>query len=141
MDLEFAGPGGKIHQDPQVRFGALVRALGFINVGFDVDLMENESPVLPGYTTRHFGAGLELDLPVLKLRVGYDDNLAFKPDHGRVTAGVGLDFFGFILDVGVQASFVKTEVKAAAVDGSDSATTIPTDRVSAGFTLGVNVPF
>ncbi len=141
MDLDFAGPGGKLHQDPQVRFGALAQALGFIKVGFDVDLIENESPVLPGYTTRHFGAGLEFDLPVLKIRVGYDANLAFKEDHGRVTAGFGLDVFGFVLDVGAQASIVKTEIKAAAVDGSDPAESFATDRLSMGLTLGVNVTF
>ena len=142
MDLAFAGPGGDLHVDPQVRFGAMVQPVRFIKLGFDVDLMENKSPVLPGYTTRHLGAGVEFDLPVLKIRVGYDDNLAFAKDHGRLTAGLGLDFFGyFILDLGVQGSLTKTEYKAAQVDGSEGSKTIPTDRVSVGLSLGVNLPF
>ncbi|HVE43214.1 MAG TPA: conjugal transfer protein TraF [Planctomycetota bacterium] len=142
MDLAFAGPGGKIHMDPQVRFGAMVRPINLLRLGFDVDLMENESPVLPGYTIRHFGAGAEINLSVLKIRVGYDDNLAFSKDHGRLCAGLGLDFFGYLLiDIGVQASLTKTEIQAAKVDGSDDARTIPSDRVSAGVSIGVNLPF
>jgi hypothetical protein len=142
MDLAYAGPGGPIHVDPQIRAGLMVRPLGFLKLGVDVDLRENESPVLPGYTMRHFGAGVEFDLPVLKLRVGYDENLAFAKDHGRLTAGIGLDFFGyFLLDLGVQGSLVKTQFKAASVDGTDKAETIPTDRVSVGLSLGVNLPF
>jgi hypothetical protein len=142
MDLAFAGPGGDLHVDPQVRFGAMFRPIGLLRLGFDVDLMENESPVLPGYTIRHFGAGAEINLSVLKLRVGYADNLAFSKDHGRLCAGLGLDFLGYlVIDLGVQASLTKTEIQAAKVDGSDDARTIPSDRVSVGVSIGMNLPF
>jgi hypothetical protein len=142
MDLAFAGPGGSMHVDPQVRLGMMLRPINLIRLGVDVDLMENESPVLPGYTIRHFGAGAELNLTVLKIRVGYDDNLAFSQDHGRLCAGLGLDFFGYlVIDFGVQASLTKTVIQAAKVDGSDAAKTIPSDRVSAGLSIGVNLPF
>jgi hypothetical protein len=142
MDLAFAGPGGPIRMDPQVRLGAMLQPINLFRLGVDVDLLENESPVLPGYMIRHFGAGGELNLTVLKIRAGYDDNLAFAKDHGRLCAGLGLDFFGYlVIDLGAQASLSKTEIEAAKVDGSKAAKTIPSDRVSAGLSIGVNLPF
>jgi hypothetical protein len=140
MTVDFGGPGGTAHLDPQARFGALFQPLSFLKLGGDIDLLRNESPVLPGYFTRHAGAGAEFDFPVIKLRVGYDDNLAFSGDHGRLTAGLGLDFFGFlVIDVGAQASLVKTEYKPA--NGTTAAKTVPSDRASAGITIGANFPF
>ena len=120
----------------------MFQPVGFLKLGVDVDLMENESLVLPGYTIRHFGAGVEFDFPVLKIRLGWDDNIAFKPDHGRLTAGLGLDFFGYlVIDFGVQGSLVTTEYKAARNDGTEGAKSFPSDRVSAGISIGVNLPF
>ena len=140
MKHDFSGPGGELRQEGQVRFGAMANPLPFIRAGFDIDLIESDSPVLPGYSIRHFGAGVEFDFPILKLRVGWADNLADPLDHGRLTGGIGLDFWGFILDVGAQMAFHETTVQSASLDGSE-AETIPSDRVGVGLTIGFNVPF
>src|SRR6185503_17838314 len=140
MNIKYAGPG-RMHMDPHLRFGAMASALGFLKFGVDVDLLENESPVLPGYKTRNVGVGLEFDLPVIKLRIGYADNLAFASDHGRITAGIGFDILGFVIDIGAQASLNEITVEEAKLDGSKSAKTFFADQVSAGFTIGVNLPF
>jgi len=140
MNIKYAGPG-RMHMDPHLRFGAMASALGFLKFGVDVDLLENESPVLPGYKTRNVGVGLEFDLPVIKLRIGYADNLAFASDHGRITAGIGFDILGFVIDIGAQASLNEITIEEAKLDGSKSAKTFFADQVSAGFTIGVNLPF
>lgn len=140
MDIKYDGPG-KMHMDPQVRLGAMASALGFLKFGVDIDLVENESPVLPGYMTRHLGLGIEFDLPVLKLRFGYAHNLAFASDHGRLTAGIGFDIGGFVIDIGAQASLNEIVYQPAKLDGSDSAQTFMSDWVSAGITMGINLPF
>jgi hypothetical protein len=140
MNIKYGGPG-RMHMDPQVRFGAMASALGFLKLGVDVDVLENESPVLPGYKTRNVGVGLEFDLPVLKIRIGYADNLAFASDHGRLTAGIGFDILGFVLDIGAQMSLNEITVEKAKLDGSESARTFFADRVAAGITLGINLPF
>jgi hypothetical protein len=140
MDIKYKGPG-RMHMDPQVRLGAMAHALGFIKVGVDIDLLENESPVLPGYFTRQFGAGLEFDLPVFKIRVGYAKNLAFASDHGRLAAGIGFDILGFVIDIGAQASLHEIEYQPASQDGTDKKETFFSDHVNAGITIGLNLPF
>jgi len=140
MDIKYAGPG-KMHMDPQVRLGAMASALGFLKFGIDIDLVENESPVLPGYKTRQFGAGLEFDIPVFKIRIGYAENLAFSSDHGRLTAGFGFDIAGFVIDLGAQASLNEVTYQSAKLDGSKSEKTFMSDWVSVGITIGVNLPF
>ncbi len=140
MDIKYKGPG-KMHMDPQVRLGAMASALGFLKIGADIDLLENESPVLPGYKTRQVGVGLEFDLPVFKLRFGYAKNLAFPSDHGRVAAGFGFDVLGFVIDIGAQASLHEIEYQSASVDGTESKETFFSDHVNAGITIGLNLPF
>jgi len=140
MDIKYDGPG-KMHMDPNVRLGAMVSALGFLKIGGDIDLVENESPVLPGYMIRQAGAGVEFDLPVLKLRVGYARNLAFASDKGRLTAGIGFDIAGFVIDIGAQASLNEITYQPAKLDGSEDKKTFLSDWVSAGITIGVNLPF
>jgi hypothetical protein len=141
MDHDFTGPGGKIRQEAQVRFGAAARLLPILQVGFDIDLVETESPVLPGYFLRHFGLGAEFDFSAVSLRIGWADNVADSLDHGRLTAGIGLDLWGFILDIGAQVAFHETTIAPASLDGQDEAETIPTDRAGVGITIGFNVPF
>jgi len=140
MDIKYDGPG-KMHMDPNVRLGAMVSALGFLKLGGDIDLVENESPVLPGYKFRQAGAGLEFDLPVIKLRVGYAQNLASPSDKGRLTAGIGFDIAGFVIDIGAQASLNEVTYQPAKLDGSEDKKTFMSDWVSAGITIGVNLPF
>jgi hypothetical protein len=140
MDIKYKGPG-KMHMDPQVRLGAMVSALGFLKLGADIDLLENESPVLPGYKTRQAGVGLEFDLPVFKLRVGYAKNLAFSSDHGRLAAGFGFDLLGFVIDIGAQASLHKIVYQPASEDGTESKESFFSDHVNAGLTIGLNLPF
>lgn len=140
MNIKYAGPG-RMHLDPQMRVGAMASALGFLKFGVDVELLENESPVLPGYKTQNVGVGLEFDLPVIKIRIGYAENMAYAPDHGRITAGIGFDIFGFVLDIGAQMSLNEITYQPAKLDGSESAKTFLADRVNAGITIGVNLPF
>jgi len=146
MNIKVGGPDGTIHEDPLLRLGAMARLLGFINVGMDIDLIETESPVLPGYKDQHFGAGVEFDLPrllgvpfMLVPRVGYNDNLAESREKGLLTAGLAIKIYAFSLDLGGSYALDKVEVQAAKLNGS-SAKSFP-ERVSAGLTLGVNVPF
>jgi hypothetical protein len=146
MDIHLGGPESKVHEDPELRFGARARALGFISVGMDIDLVETKSLVLPGYKNQQFGAGVEFDLPKLLgyplmiiPRVGFQDNLAESREKGLVTAGLGLQLYAFTLDLGAEVALDKAEAKAATLSGK-SAKSYP-ERLSAALTLGVNVPF
>ena len=139
MDIKYGGPG-RMRMEPQMRFGVMANA-GILKFGADIELLENESPVLPGYKMRHVGVGLEFDFPVFKLRLGYAENLAFSPDHGRLTVGFGFDLGGFVIDIGAQASLTEITTENATLDGSESKQTFFSDWVSAGVTIGVNLPF
>jgi hypothetical protein len=123
-----------------VRAGVLLTPFRFLKIGADLDLLESESPVLPGYETRHFGAGVELDARYVLLRVGYTENLATGDVDGAVTGGLGFDIFGVKLEIGAMYGLEDTTVIPDDVGADVDALDLP-QRVSLAISLGVDVRF
>lgn len=139
MKFDFADPaGGEVKMRPQARFGAAYTWLGFITVGGDIDLTENKSDLLKGYTSQMIGGGIELDLTVLELRAGIMKNLGDSAGGEIVTAGVGLDFYFLRLDIAGQMGL--NELTVPPTDPGDDPLDVP-DRASVSVTLGVRVGF
>lgn len=86
---------------PQVRIGAAYWPLNFITLSCDLDVTNNKT-VLPGYQSRMFGLGAEVNILNrswlnLALRGGFMDNLS--ESYGSMfTAGLGLNLFHLQLD-------------------------------------------
>lgn len=145
MKVEVAGWGEDLSLRPQIRAGMSIRLLDLINVGADLDLTENREGLLPGLVQRHFGGGIEFDLPVLKLRGGYTDNLASSTGRGTLTAGLGIRIGGFALDLSAQAGLQERIVRplAPADDGdkwSFLRRALP-ERALVGISLGFDSGF
>jgi len=87
--------------EPQVRIGAAYWPLNFITLSADLDVTNNKT-VLPGYQSRMFGLGAEVNILNkswlnLALRGGFMDNLS--ESYGSMfTAGLGLNLFHLQLD-------------------------------------------
>ncbi len=106
--FDWAGPGD-YELDPQVRAGVALRLWNWITVAADIDVTENDTNVSPNYKSKVLGGGLELDLlKFLRLRGGAYKNLS-EDDIGIVyTAGLGVNFYLFQLDLGASMSKEKT---------------------------------
>ncbi len=135
MKASFEGPG-EIEIDPRLRLGVSLRPAGFFKAGFDLDVIENDSDLLEGYHSRFLGGGFEFDLPVIKLRGGYLDNLADSKTRGTFTAGFGLEFWFFTLDVAGQLGVQRVETQPDSLDGQDLRELFP-DRASLSATLAI----
>lgn len=104
VKLAWAGPGGEIKIDPQLRAG-LSHTWGlFVTGAIDVDLTDNETGI-PGLTERQAAAGVEWWVGKKRdfaLRGGVNDNLS----GGGTTPGLALGFGyrapHFMADVGVE---------------------------------------
>jgi len=85
--------------DPQVTLGmAFIPSRRFmLEVNYDV--LETGT-LLDGYDIQRLSMGGELDIWLLSLRLGAYNNLAIDNADWVATAGVGLNLFGFRLDVG-----------------------------------------
>jgi hypothetical protein len=139
MRVDVAGPEGHLDLDPQVRAALLFAPLARLRAGVDLDLVETESPVLPGYEFRQLAAGAELDLWSVNLRAGYVDNLATSESDGALTAGLGLDILGVKLDVAARYGLKRTQVvRDGELDRSEL--DLP-QQVTLAMTLGVEVSF
>jgi len=98
---------------PQVRIGAAYWPLNFITLSADLDVTNNKT-VLPGYQSRMFGLGAEVNILNrswlnLALRGGFMDNLS--ESYGSMfTAGLGLNLFHLNLDFAGAISTKSTRI-------------------------------
>ncbi len=113
-------PGGKskLTLHPQVRAGAALWILPNWAIAFDADLTKNESELLDGFESRIVSLGTEFKIPVWKvalaLRGGaYLNTEADSADSIALTGGIGLNVFGFNVDLAVGASPKTEQVEAA----------------------------
>jgi len=99
--------------EPQVRVGAAYWPLNFITLSADLDVTNNKT-VLPGYQSRMFGLGAEVNILNkswlnLALRGGFMDNLS--ESYGSMfTAGLGLNLFHLQLDFAGAISTESTSI-------------------------------
>jgi len=99
--------------EPQVRVGAAYWPLSFITLSADLDITNNKT-VLPGYQSRMFGLGAEVNILNrswlnLALRGGFMDNLS--ESYGSMfTAGLGLNLFHLNLDFAGAISTESTSI-------------------------------
>lgn len=98
---------------PQVRVGAAYWPLNFITLSADLDLTNNKT-VLPGYQSRMFGLGAEINILNkswlnLALRGGFMDNLS-ENSGSMFTAGLGLNIFHLQLDFAAAMSTESTTI-------------------------------
>ncbi len=137
--VDIAGPEGHLRTEPQVRAGLMIQPLSWLRLGGDLDLLESDSDLLPGYSWRYVGAGAELDFSYVKLRAGYRENLA--DDSGAiVTGGLGFRIASFFIDLGAQVGLERVEYDPASVDGTEAAEDIYS-RAAFGLTFGVDTSF
>jgi hypothetical protein len=145
VEFGFAGTSESFGVDPQFRLGVGVSALGFLRFGVDVDLLETSlDDLVEGLKSRYLGGGVEFDLGGdllgLKLRTGGFTDLSAGDSAPVWTAGIGLKFLGFFLDLNGQVAFSRVEVESSSeADGSGS-TRLP-QRMSGSVALGFEVSF
>jgi hypothetical protein len=96
FDIPFGG--GKVKVRPQVRSGACVSLLSWLDVAADFDVLPNET-MAPGLKSQSFGGGIEFyPLSAVRFRVGGNTNVATH-SSGAVTGGFTLGFPVFNLDI------------------------------------------
>lgn len=88
-----------VEVDPQVTIGAAFMPTKRFTLEADYELLETGT-LLPDYDIQRLSFGTELDLTLLALRLGAYRNLAADWQDWVATAGVGLNLFGFRIDVG-----------------------------------------
>ncbi|ROR34757.1 conjugal transfer protein TraF [Inmirania thermothiophila] len=83
--------GNQVSVEPQARVG-IGRSWRWGHIAADLDLTENDPLGLDG-KTQYLAVGAELDLPVLKLRLGVRHNLAAEGDEEETvySAGFGIE--------------------------------------------------
>lgn len=123
--------GGEYTLDPQIRMGVAVRIFNPWIIAADIDLTNN-STVLDGYNSRQFALGTEINLVNspkfnLPLRAGIMKNLANSDDDLMFTAGLGLMFLHFNLEL---AGAISTGTET--VDG---------DKIPKQASAGLNLSF
>jgi F plasmid transfer operon protein TraF len=111
MNIAIEAPEGHLRVDPMWRLGLAVSPIPLLKFGVDVDLTENDSPLVDGYSSRILGGGLEIDLPVLKIRGGIFNNLAESGSGVVYTAGLGLEIFFFSLDLAGEMSSKRVRIE------------------------------
>lgn len=99
---------GKFAANPQVRFGASITPFNWWNLAFDADLTRNLTPV-DGAASRQLGLGSEFNVfnrswINIPLRVGLMRNVADSSGGTMLTAGAGLNFLHFMLDLSAGVS-------------------------------------
>jgi len=100
---------------PQLRAGIALWPFNWWVISSDIDLSEN-STALPGYKSRYFGLGTEINILNrrwlnLALRAGLMKNIAEATSKLSYTAGFGLNILHFNIDLGAAMSTDKTEIE------------------------------
>jgi len=116
-----AGQPDKLTLQGQIRAGLALSPMKFWHLTSDLDVTENLT-LIDGYNTRYFGVGTEINLINsprfnLPLRVGAKKNLSNTNSGVAYTAGVGLNFLHFHLDIAGQMSANRTSTSSTG--GSD----------------------
>ncbi|MDH3327507.1 MAG: conjugal transfer protein TraF [Gammaproteobacteria bacterium] len=99
--------GSKITIDPAARIGTSYQN-NWATVAADIDLTKNKSPIDEA-ESRYLALGTELDVWLVKLRLGYKTNLAVS-NNNIISTGLGLYLFGLNIDAAVAAG--KTDINA-----------------------------
>jgi hypothetical protein len=119
------GESSHYYENGQLRFGTAISPFKFWNIAMDVDLTENLTPV-SGYHSRMFGLGTEVNVLNrswinIPLRAGIMQNLASSGAKLAYTAGFGLNFMHFMLDIGGAISSDQTQIKGSSKVPSSAA--------------------
>ena len=120
-----AGETADAHLDTQLRAGAAFYPFNFWSLAADCDLTNNLTPV-PGYKSRNLGLGTEINVfnrPWINipLRAGLTKNISEKSPW-TYTAGFGLNFLHFVVEVG---GAISSETQNIKTDDSGKAQKVP----------------
>ncbi len=120
---KFTNPGaatlvnepGKMSLQGQGRAGFAISPFKFWHISADFDVTENLT-LIDGFNTRYAGLGTEINLVNrprfnLPFRVGLKKNLANSSSGVSYTAGLGLNFFHFTIDLAGQVSAKRTSIQ------------------------------
>lgn len=110
--FDFAGPGGDFELEPQIRMGVSANLIGLLRLAMDYDVTVNKSLVLNGYESQWFGMGAELDLWLLKVRAGMQQNLASENAGPVMTGGVGLKLIWLQVDLAAALATDTAKIEA-----------------------------
>lgn len=102
------GEDAKYNLDSQVRVGAALKPFNFWTISADMDMTENKTSI-SGFKSRLFGVGTEINVFNKKwlnipLRAGMMKNIAETNSKFAYTAGAGLNFLHFTVDLGLAIS-------------------------------------
>ena len=119
-EFKSSGPDG-VELDEQIRAGIGLDLTSNWLLAADIDLTENESVNVEGFSSRMLSVGTEFRVPFwvgsLALRAGAYKNLASDGDDGiTVTAGLGLRFTHLQLDIAAGAATTTEELEAGGSD-------------------------
>ncbi|PJB23143.1 MAG: hypothetical protein CO113_18880 [Elusimicrobia bacterium CG_4_9_14_3_um_filter_62_55] len=111
-----AGERDKLSMQGQVRAGVALSPFKFWHLTADLDMTENLT-LIDGYKTRYAGVGTEINVVNrprfnLPLRAGLKKNLSDTNSGVAFTAGAGLNFFHFTLDIAGQVSAKRTQLQS-----------------------------
>ncbi len=114
------GPDG-VELDEQIRAGIGLNLRPNWLLAADIDLTENESVNVEGFSSRMLSVGTEFRIPFwvgsLALRAGAYKNLASDGDDGvTITAGLGLHLTHLQLDIAAGAATTREELEAGGSD-------------------------
>ncbi|PCI40405.1 MAG: hypothetical protein COB53_01375 [Elusimicrobia bacterium] len=109
------GEPSKLSVQGQARAGFALSPMKFWHLSADFDLTENLT-LIDGFNTRYAGVGTEINLinrPRFNLpfRAGIKKNLANTASGVSYTAGLGLNFFHFTIDIAGQISTKRTSIQ------------------------------
>ena len=96
--------------------GVALSPFKFWHLTADLDMTENLT-LIDGYKTRYAGVGTEINVVNrprfnLPLRAGLKKNLSDTTSGVAFTAGAGLNFFHFTLDIAGQVSAKRTQLQS-----------------------------
>jgi len=116
MRPRFSGDDDSIKEKPQLRAGLAYKPQSMVTLAMDLDLIKNDTTISGDYNSQNIALGLEFNaIDFLKLRTGCYKNIA-QGDIGLVyTAGLGINFWLFNLDVGASMSSKSGEINGNSI--------------------------
>ena len=102
---------GSFKEKQKIRAGFAYKPIGFITLAGDMDLTENDTTIGSDYKSKNIAGGFEINLlKTIFLRGGAYKNRA-QDDIGLVyTAGIGINLWVVMLDIGATMSDQKTKI-------------------------------
>jgi hypothetical protein len=115
-DNPLLGPAGRYAVNPQVRSGLSFSPANWWHFAGDVDLTKNNTDI-DAQRSQYVGAGTEIDVfnrtwINIPLRVGIKHNMADPTNGATFTAGTGLNFLHFMVDVSGEYSNQKIQTQS-----------------------------